>query len=265
MAWFYGDSTPIAGTAGAYVVYHRGNDHLGPLLFARRHLSRRRQNELQLASLSAEIDEQTTTARALAAAAERARMAREFHDDLGSKLVLIHLQLQLAEDTLSDDPNQALEALEQSREQLRAAWQSVLSVTDAALFIHGVQIEPTLRNLVASCARSANSQISLRIDGPLDHVSPHIACTIYRAAQEGLTNACKHAAAANIEIALISETSYVQLTVSDDGCASSQSSGGGYGLIGLRERAELLGGGFEAGPLIHGGFRLRLVLPIDSE
>jgi signal transduction histidine kinase len=238
---------------------------LGPLLFARRQLNRRRQNELQMASLSAEIDEQMTTARALAAAGERARMAREFHDELGSKLVLIHLQLQLAEDILADNPSYALEALEQGREQLRAAWQSMLSVVDAALPIDGPQIEPSLQQLVAHCARSAASEITLRIDGPLDYVSPQVACTIYRAAQEGLTNACKHAQAARIEVTLISETSYVQLTVSDDGCGLSPAHTGGFGLIGLRERAELLGGGFEAGPLPQGGFRLRMVLPIDNE
>jgi signal transduction histidine kinase len=235
---------------------------LGPLIFARRQLNHRQQNELRMASLSAEIEAQTTTARALAAAAERARIAREFHDDLGSKLVLIHLQLQLAEEALADDPAQALDALEQSRVQLRAAWQSTLAVADEALVLDGSQIEAALCQLVAGCHRSAASTVSLLIDGPLNQISPPAACAIYRAAQEGLTNACKHAQAEHIEIALISETSYVQLTVSDDGRGTAEHSGG-YGLIGLRERAELLGGGFEAGPLAQGGFRLRMVLPIQ--
>jgi signal transduction histidine kinase len=104
-----------------------------PLLLARRQLDRRKQAELRLALLSAEIEQQTVEVRTLAVAAERSRLAREVHDDLGSRLMLITLQLQLAEELAGEDAGAALEQLERSREQLHAAWRGALAVADAEL------------------------------------------------------------------------------------------------------------------------------------
>jgi signal transduction histidine kinase len=247
---------------------------LGPLLLARRQLDRRRQAELRVALLGGEIEQQTSEVRTLAVAAERTRLAREFHDDLGSRLVLINLQLQLAEELVAESSQEALDQLQISREHLRAAWRSVLAVADAELPLEGNTLGVALDDLAAQCRRSASIAVVLRANDSLDDLTPAVACTIYRAVQEGMANACKHARPSTITVQISRNASHVTVTVlnndlpadiPDAGAIRGAASQGSYGLVGLRERAEGLGGGIEAGPLPEGGFRLMLALPTEAE
>jgi signal transduction histidine kinase len=246
---------------------------LGPLLLARRQLDQRRQAELRAALLGSEIEQQTSEVRMLAVAAERTRLAREFHDDLGSRLVLINLQLQLAEDLVSESAEQTLDQLQISREQLRAAWRSVLSVADAELPLDGRTLGPALADVVAQCRQSASVAVDLQAHACLDDLTPTVACTIYRAVQEGLANACKHAHPGTIVVQIDRTPRHVTVTVLNDHLPTDDpdaqairaaASQGSYGLVGLRERAEALGGGIEAASLPEGGFRLMLVVPNES-
>jgi signal transduction histidine kinase len=89
--------------------------------------------------------------------------------------------------------------------------------------------------------------------------------TLYRAAQEGLTNVQKHAQARRATVTLHSDSTCVSLIVENDGVANVLTGdGGGFGLAGLRERAEQLGGRLASGALPDGGFRLQLTLPVDK-
>lgn len=240
----------------------------GPLLLARRQLERRKQAEWRLALLSAEIEQQTEEVRTLAVAAERSRLAREVHDDLGSRLVLLNLQLQLAEDLAEADAEAALEQLRESREQLRLAWRSVLAVADAELPLRGVELRRALIELAAPGL--APPTVALTIEGEIDELPDPVACTVFRAVQEGVTNARKHSHAALVDARVVVRGGYVTVTVTNDGLASAGPAGerrgapGSFGLVGLRERAEVLNGGMEAGPLPHGGWRLRVVLPTED-
>jgi len=240
-----------------------------PLVLARRQHSRRRQAELRLALLAAEIEQQTSEVRTLAVAAERARVARELHDDLGSQLMLINLQLQLAEELAAESAAAALDQLRGSREQLHAAWRSVLATADAELAIDGPQLDEALERLAAQCRASTQASVGLRVEGPLDDLPPPVAHSIYRAVQEGLTNATKHARPGRIDVQVISESHYVTVTVlnddrPDDRPPAAPPAHSSFGLVGLRERAEALGGGVEAGPTGDGSWRLRLVLPAEA-
>ncbi len=233
----------------------------GPLLLARRQLDRRKQAELQLSLLSAEIELQTAEVRALAVAAERSRLAREVHDDLGSRLMLINLQLQLAEELAEEDADAALAELQGSREQLHAAWQGVLAVVDAELPLGCDELPAALAELAAQAGGAR-----VTIDGELDELPPPVAATVYRSVQEGLTNARKHARPGRIEVRVASAGGYVTVTVTNDGDPADEGGDagrGGFGLVGLRERAEALGGGIEAGPTADGGWRLRVLLPAE--
>jgi signal transduction histidine kinase len=237
-----------------------------PLLLARRQLERRKQAELRVALLSAEIEQQSAEVRALAVASERSRLAREVHDDLGSRLVLINLQLQLAEELAEEDAGAALEQLRGSRELLHQAWRSVLAVADAELPLAG---GVGLRGALEELARPAGQRpaVLLSLEGELDELPEPVACTVYRVVQEGLTNARKHARANGVDVQVVGVAGYVTVTVTNDASQGApppaQPKGGSYGLTGLRERAEALGGGMEAGP--HGaGWRLRVVLPAEE-
>jgi signal transduction histidine kinase len=237
----------------------------GPLVLARRQFDERKQAELRVALLGAEIEQQTAEASALAMASERARLAREFHDDLGSQLMLINLQLQLAEELAEEDPPAAIDQLKQSREQLHYAWQRVHSLADAELITTGATLAADLATLVAASQSGSPARLQLRIDGTLDTLSDQAATAVYRTVQEGLTNAHKHAAPTEVDVHVGQHGGFLTVTVRNDGVHTVAAPGpSSYGLLGLRERAEALGGGLEGMPLPHGGWRLRMVLPSDE-
>ncbi len=241
-----------------------------PLALARYQMRRRQQAEWQLQLLEAEMQQQTAEVRMITAASERSRLAREFHDDLGSKLVLINLELQLATELASEDPAAACERLANSRNLLHSAWQSLLRVTDADVPAPESSLRQRLQHLVDQCAHSARVQATLTVIGEIDDLPAAVTMCVYRAVQEGLTNACKHAHADQISAQIKAEGGYVVVDVinndqPDRAKPPLDLGSGSFGLIGLRERAEALGGGIEAGPLPTGGWRLRLVLPIDAE
>ena len=236
-----------------------------PLLLARRQLDRRKQAELRLALLSSEIEEQTNEMKALAVAAERTRLAREVHDDLGSRLMLISLQLQLAEELAAEDVSAALEQLEHSREQLHGTWRGLLAVIDAELPLGEEQLVDLLHSLIAPLGVQAR----LIVDGDLEGLAPPLATVVYRTVQEGLTNVYRHACPQLVTVHVILICGYVTVTVTNDSATDvlpthRGGQSGGFGLLGLRERAEALGGALEAGPTAEQGWRLRVVLPADT-
>lgn len=240
-----------------------------PLLLARYQLRRRQQVEQQVKFLEAEMQQQANEVHKIAVAAERARLAREMHDDLGSKLVLINLTLQVAAELAAEDPAAACDHLANSRELLGSAWQSLLAVVDAELPV-GATLTETLRQLARQCAQSTRARVELDIQGEVDHLAAPVIHCLYRTVQEGLTNACKHARADTITVQVKVEGGCVVVTITNNDCPDRvllpvDLGSGSFGLIGLRERAEALGGGLEAGPLPAGGWRLRLVLPAEDE
>lgn len=240
---------------------------------SRRQANRRHEDEqhlVRLTELTRELEQQTSEACVLAVAAERARLAREFHDDLGNRLVLINVQLQLVEDLIDDDHQAALDQLVATREQLRSAWSSVLSVIDAKTPVSDQSLTCALQQLVERFQVSTQASIAFRLDELCETISPAVASAIYRTIQEGLTNACKHAQAQHIDVQVYEEMHTICANVRNDNCNISSSccvtsNVSGFGLAGLRERAHLLGGSFEAGPLETGGFSVCVCIPLNEE
>jgi signal transduction histidine kinase len=240
---------------------------------ARRQLNQRRHVETRLAQLTRltdELEQQVAQVSALGVAVERTRVAREIHDDLGHRLVLLNVQLQLVDDLIAEDPAAALSQLCSTREQLHEAWSSVLGTADLALELDGATLAPALARLVDQCRTLTSMRISLRIIGDLTAFDPAIACAIYRAVQEGLTNTYKYAQAQQADVMVYCDDVVVQVRVRDDGCGVGSAvateivpgAEGHFGLVGLRERAELLGGNVEAGPRPERGFELTMTIPI---
>ena len=240
---------------------------------ARRQLSKRRQAETRLAQLARsadELEQQVTQVSALGVAIERTRVAREIHDDLGHRLVLLNVQLQLVDDLIAEDPAAALSQLCSTREQLHEAWSSVLGTADLALALDGATLAPALGRLVDQCRTLTSMRITLRTIGDLAEFDSAMACAIYRAVQEGLTNTYKYAQAQQADVIVYCDDVVVQVRVRDDGLGSGPpvatdivpGAAGHFGLVGLRERAELLGGSVEAGPRPESGFELVMTIPI---
>jgi signal transduction histidine kinase len=99
----------------------------------------------------------------------------------------------------------------------------------------------------------------------LQSLSDQVATAIYRTVQEGLTNARKHAQPREVDVHVDVHGGFVAVTVRNDGVVYAGAPGpSSYGLLGLRERAEELGGGCEGALNPDGGWRLRMVLPVDE-
>ena len=103
----------------------------------------------------------------------------------------------------------------------------------------------------------------MELSGDLDRVTPSVGAAMYRLAQESITNSLRHARhATRIDVGVAGEGDFVRLTVRDDGDATSAGrSSPGYGLVGMTERATLLGGSLEAGPAPGRGWTVSAVLP----
>jgi signal transduction histidine kinase len=201
----------------------------------------------------------------LAVAEERVRLARDIHDGLGHHLTVLNVQLQAAAKLIPVDLARAEETIGTCRREAQAALQEVRESVAAMRRtpLDGRTLDEALRALVGDFDRSSPLVAAFACNGVARDLSPAAAMTLYRAAQEGLTNAQKHSAARNVSVTLSYEHDRTVLAVHDDG--AGQTSGSGFGLAGLRERAEQLGGTLEAEPLRDGGFLLTLCLPAERD
>jgi signal transduction histidine kinase len=197
----------------------------------------------------------------LAAAGERNRMAREIHDTLGHYLTVIHIQLEAARAVLAADTDRGLLAVTRAqalaKDGLAAVRQSVKALREDAQ-VEGVADQ--LASLVES-ARDEAFAVSFNVKGVPRPVSAGVALALHRTTLEALTNVRKHANAARVEIDLdFTAADQVRLCVYDDGQGAAIT-GGGFGLQGIRERAEQLAGRATFRTAPGTGFTLQLDLP----
>lgn len=210
---------------------------------------------------------QAAEARA-AAAAERGRLAREMHDVLAHSLSALALQLEssrlLARDRGADaDVVSALDrahhlaasGLEEARRAIAAARGEELPGPER------------IEALTAAFTEQSGLPVNLTVTGEPRELAPDMRLAIYRTAQEALTNIRRHATPEGVDVELSYLDDGTVLAVEDHGAPNApppasraQSNGGGYGLAGMRERAELLGGRLVAEPTAS-GFRVELSLP----
>jgi signal transduction histidine kinase len=112
--------------------------------------------------------------------------------------------------------------------------------------------------------RAAGLEVELKLDADLGELPAGVDLSAYRIVQEALTNTLKHAQASRGGVRVKRSASELTLDISDDGAGSSEESLEGHGLIGMQERAALLGGVLEAGPGKSGGFVVRARFPLDE-
>jgi signal transduction histidine kinase len=205
--------------------------------------------------------EETREAQARAAVlGERQRLAREVHDVLAHALSGLALQLEGARlrAATHDDP-ELVDALERAHRLARSgiaeARRAIATLRDEEL--PGPERLPSL---VAEFERDTGIPASISIAGDSHELDPDARLTLFRTAQEALTNVRKHAHAERVELQLAYERTGARLSVEDFGDPTRDGDGSGYGLTGMRERAELLGGTLAAGPT-GAGFRVELWVP----
>lgn len=201
----------------------------------------------------------------LAMTRERNRVAREIHDGLGHLLTTVAVQLEAALALQARDPARSAEAVSKAHGLAQEALVEVRrSVGTLRADGEGRPLPERLRELASV---DAGVPVELQILGEVRLVGPEVAHGLYRAVQEGLTNVRRHSGARSATVTLdYRSPGRVGVKVVDDGCGLSADpvkggGGGGFGLRGLRERVELLGGWCEAGPQAGGGFALRVEVP----
>ena len=197
-----------------------------------------RRLEILLDELEAAREEQL----ARAADAERTRIARELHDVLAHSLSGAAIQLQGARVVAerSHAADEVRDAIDRSSELVRDGLASARTAVEA---LRGAQ--PGVEQLPAL----ADGRAAFAVEGVPRPLPPEIGLTLYRATQEALTNASRYASGAPVAVVLRYGDDTVRLTIANDGGTEQLAGvGGGYGLAGLRQRIEEVGGVAHAGP-----------------
>ncbi|WP_343951986.1 sensor histidine kinase, partial [Nonomuraea longicatena] len=196
--------------------------------------------------------------------AERLDLARELHDVVAHHITGIVLQAQAAQVVTRRHPDQAadsLSAIESSGARALAATRRVVDVlrtAGAAPAEHG-----RLRDMVEDFGLHG-VRASLRLAAEPDGWPPEVATTVHRVVRESLTNVLRHARQAReVTVEVTEDTAAVTVTVEDDAPASAGRGRAGYGLVGMRERLEALGGTLAAGPRPGSGWSVRASIPVE--
>jgi len=209
----------------------------------------------------------------LAVVEERARIARELHDVVAHHVSVMVVQASAARRILVRDPAQATEALdvvETTGRQALVEMRRMLGVLRDDESSRDLSPQPSLERLDALIdqVRDAGLAVELVIEGDPRPLPPGIDLNAYRIVQEALTNVLKHAGTASARVRIRYGRRHLELEITDDGrgaaAAILDAPGGGQGLVGMRERAQLHHGGVRAGPRKEGGYRVMARLRIDG-
>lgn len=204
----------------------------------------------RLRAYAAEVAELSTVA-------ERNRLARDIHDGLGHRLTESAILIEQAAAFRSSDPAAADRALVEAHRAVRQALDEVRQSVRA--------LHPEAFRLSTAVAGLGGGAVSIDVTGDEDGHPLPVLTAVYRAAQEGVTNARRHAGAGRITVRLAFEPSAVTLVVADDGCGFVPGGPGsewvGFGLTGMRERIAEVGGNVDVDSRPGAGTRLTVSVP----
>jgi signal transduction histidine kinase len=231
----------------------------------RARLRRERLAELEERALRAEREAERE--RRLAAAEERTRIARDLHDSAGHAINVILVQAgaaRLLQDQDLERSREALETIEEvARETLGEIDQLIRMLREDG---SPEEVEPppglAAVETLAARYRASGLAVTLRVDGSRRPLAPGVDQAAYRILQEALTNAARHGSG-SAEVEVDFGAGLLVVTVTNP-VPPGAANGAGHGLIGMRERAQLLGGSLEAGA-VDGVYRVRARLPLDEE
>jgi signal transduction histidine kinase len=225
-----------------------------------------------LAARAADLERSRDEATRAAIAAERARIARELHDVIGHSISVMGVQAGAVRRVLSphqEQERQALLGVERVGRDAVTEMRRLLGFLRPAETM-GQDHEPTptlerLDDLVREM-NLAGLDVELQVEGDLSQLSAGRALTVFRIIQEALTNALRHAPGSRVAAVLRQTPAELVIEVTDDGGDETTvtSNGGGYGLVGMRERVALYGGTLEAGPRLGRGYAVLVHLPTDD-
>ena len=234
-----------------------------------------RQEEIELtralahqATLAIQLTRLSVQSRQSAVTAERNRMARDIHDTLAQGFTGVIVQLEAVEEAMSR--NQAVKASghldragELARESLREARRSVQALRPQAL--EEKQLSEALKDLIEKMTSGTTVQAEFTLQGEQQKLPPEWETNLLRIGQEVLTNVLRHARASEFNVLLVFDSREIRLDLRDNGCGfDPQRRHEGFGLQGMRERAEGMGGQLTIQSAAGKGTAISIVLPVAN-
>ncbi len=197
---------------------------------------------------------------------EREQLARELHDTVAHHVSAIVVRAQAGRVVAATRPEAATEALEVIEDEATRTLAELRTMVSALREDADAELIPQqglgdLERLAA--ATGGTPPVEVTVSGAFDDLRPSVGAAVYRITQESITNVVRHARrATKVEVVVVGEGDRVCLTIRDDGDPAPPDRGtSGYGVVGMAERAALLGGTLEAGPGEGRGWTVRAVLP----
>ncbi len=220
---------------------------------------RQQQLRAEVEAVNRQLRDYAEQAEDLATTRERNRVAREIHDGVGHYLTVVKTQLDAAVALLPEQPERARGAV------LKAASLAGEALDDVRRSVGALRADATtltLSETLRGLAAESDLPVTVCVAGVERALPPGMAHALYRAVQEGLTNVRKHAAASAAEVAVdFAAPDRVSVSITDDGKGANGMTTRGFGLLGIRERIEVLGGKVESGNRSEGGFSLKIEVP----
>ncbi len=218
---------------------------------------------------SAALERERVANARVAAAEERARIARELHDVLSHSVSVMVVQAGAERMALGSDraaTGETLESIERTGRQALIEMRRLLGMLRVGGEPPAHTPQPTLRELdeLVAQVREAGLPVELQVEGEPAALPPGVAVSAYRIVQEALTNVLKHAGPAQVRVVVRYAVRELELEIADDGRGSATAGEAGHGLVGMRERVALYGGDFDAGARNGGGFVVRARLPLAT-
>jgi two-component system sensor histidine kinase UhpB len=211
-----------------------------------------------------EAERRESSGRVLAAQeAERLRIARELHDELGQTLTALALRAEHAAEGEGAEHSEFADMAKIVQRGLADVRRISLELRPGALEELGL-----LNAMISLCARISEQtgmRVRRELDGPIPDLSPDVELAIYRIAQEALTNAVRHSHASAVTVSLRCSGGDLLLSVNDNGEGLAEDVIAGGGLTGMRERAMLIGAALEIESIPGAGVEVRLRLALNGE
>ena len=207
-----------------------------------------------------------------ASEAERRRWARELHDETLQDLASLKMILSTAR--RSDDPVRVGQILDQATEQLTLGIASLRQlITDLRPpILDEAGVQPALEHLVDRLGVVSDLQVRMNIDLAYEsgrrsfRLAPAVEDALYRVVQEALNNVVKHAGATRVDVTIVEASGRIDLRIADDGVGlAGRRESTGFGLIGMQERIELIGGSIEIVSSETGGAEIRASVPVTAD
>jgi signal transduction histidine kinase len=205
--------------------------------------------------------------------AERQRVARELHDETGQSLSALALGLKGTAETIKSNPTQAALQLEELRRETSAALDALrrLVVDLRPSLLDDLGLPAALRWYVDDFGERVPVRARMLVHGIPRRLASDVESVLFRVAQESLTNVAKHAKASSVSLALTFRDALVSLEVADDGIGfnpdaalAARSGRKAWGLLGMQERVDLVGGRFRVVSEPNGGTRIVVEVPVGA-